>query len=355
MDTIPLIRASAFLPFVNFLNQIGAPTERLLKQTKVPIFALENPEALVPLYQTFDCAEKAARTQGIEDLGVVVGQKTQPASMGVFGKILSQSLTLYDLLNTIVLMVPTHNSGVRMWVTEETNQVWLHHQFTHSSSHENQQAQYFACMMYAKMIQLATGSNWHPTELHVQAGNLKSLVNLELFSDTKISFNQPNNAIGFPKSLLIRRLKRPEDWDLSQHQQDCASLKASAPDPNFTVSLRQLLQSLLRDGHPDVEIAAAIVGMSTRSLQRRLAGEGLSYSRLVDQVRFNLAADLLKDPSTHLIEIAFELGYTDAANFTRAFRRWTGTTPSQFRALSTGLTQTSEVLTKNQALTNVGS
>lgn len=334
MDAIPLIRASAILPFVNFLNQIGTPTERLLKQTKVPIFALENPQALIPLYQTFDFGVKAARTEGIDNLGLVVGQRTQPTDTGLFGKILSQSLTLYDLLNTIVLMISTHNSGLRMWVTEENNQVWLHHQFINPSNYENQQSQYFACVMYSKAIQLATGLDWHPTELHVQANKLKSLTNFELFSDTHVSFNQPNNAISFPKSLLIRRLKHPGECDLSQQQQDCALLKTSAPALNFTVSLRQLLQSLLRDGYPHVEMVAEIVGMSTRSLQRRLAGDGLSYSRLVDQVRFNLAADLLKEPSIHLLEIAFELGYTDAANFTRAFRRWTGKTPSQFRALS---------------------
>lgn len=334
MNAVPLIRASAILPFVNFLNQIGTPTERLLKQTKVPIFALENPQALLPLYQTFDFGEKAARFEGIDNLGLVVGQRTQPSDTGVFGKILSQSLTLYDLLNTIILMSSTHNSGLHMWVTEENNQVWLHHQFINPSNHENQQAQYFACMMYSKTIQLATGPDWHPTELHVQAGKLKSLANFKLFSKTQVCFDQPNNAIGFPKSLLIRRLKHSGECNLSQQQQDYKLLKASAPAPNFTVSLRQLLQSLLRDGHPDVKMVAEIVGMSTRSLQRRLAKEGLSYFRLVDQVRFNLAADLLKEPSTHVLEIAFELGYTDAANFTRAFRRWTGKTPSQFRALS---------------------
>lgn len=73
--------------------------------------------------------------------------------------------------------------------------------------------------------------------------------------------------------------------------------------------------------------------MSLRSFQRQLAKEQLSYSLLIDQIRFETAIRLLQDPSLKLIEIALELGYNDAANFTRAFKRWTGISPSQFRHL----------------------
>jgi len=70
-----------------------------------------------------------------------------------------------------------------------------------------------------------------------------------------------------------------------------------------------------------------------RTFQRRLEQEGLTYQRLVDQVRFQAAAELLGNRSVKMIEIALELGYSDAAHFTRAFRRWTGVEPSEFRRL----------------------
>ena len=78
--------------------------------------------------------------------------------------------------------------------------------------------------------------------------------------------------------------------------------------------------------------------MSVRTLQRRLAEFGVDYSALIDRVRFDRAQVLLADPRCNLIDVAFDLGYTDASSFTRAFRRWTGATPSDFRKLhnSTG-------------------
>lgn len=59
----------------------------------------------------------------------------------------------------------------------------------------------------------------------------------------------------------------------------------------------------------------------------------MNYSKLVEQVRFQTAVDLLREPDIKLIEIAAELGYTDAANFTHAFKRWTGISPREFRRL----------------------
>jgi AraC-like DNA-binding protein len=74
------------------------------------------------------------------------------------------------------------------------------------------------------------------------------------------------------------------------------------------------------------------VGMSVRTLQRRLADMGVSYSDLVDEVRLASALTLIDDRSIKLSEIARRLGYADAANFDRAFKRWTGLSPSQARA-----------------------
>ena len=71
--------------------------------------------------------------------------------------------------------------------------------------------------------------------------------------------------------------------------------------------------------------------MSTRSLQRHLAAAGLSFAGLVDDVRFQLACGLLRDPHSKVVEVSAELGYTDSANFTRAFRRWAGVSPRSFR------------------------
>jgi AraC-like DNA-binding protein len=110
---------------------------------------------------------------------------------------------------------------------------------------------------------------------------------------------------------------------------DC---KMAAPVLDFADSLEQILTTLLLSGYPTtVNLAAEISGVSVRTLQRQLSQHDLSYSRLMDKVRYRLAVSWLNNPDIQLIEIAYALGFADPANFTHAFRRWSGMTPSQFR------------------------
>lgn len=105
----------------------------------------------------------------------------------------------------------------------------------------------------------------------------------------------------------------------------------TSPDP--VNAIRAAIRELVPAGRSQIGSAAMIVGMSVRTLQRRLAETGLSYSDLVDDVRLASALTLIDDRSVKLSEVARKLGYADAANFDRAFRRWTGFSPSQVRAL----------------------
>ncbi len=332
MSVIPLVRATAILPLVKFLDQMGAPSERFLQQAKLPIAALDDPEALVPLHRGFIFAESAARREGIELFGILAAQQAHVDDFGLFAKVARQSLTLYDFLHTIsTLLTTAHNSGARVWITQKNDRVWFNHQYIYSANLDTQQAQYYACCIHLRIIQLVTGAGWYPTDVHFQADKLRGLEDLEVFSQVKVHFNQPNNAIGFARSLLSLPLKQPLQDHLSNLHHHYELLKSSAPKADFIGSLKQLVRSHLEDGGLSITSAAEAAGLSTRSFQRRLAENGLSYSRLVDQVRFDLAMTWLRDPEVHLTDIAFELGYSEPATFTRAFQRWTGTSPSDYR------------------------
>lgn len=85
------------------------------------------------------------------------------------------------------------------------------------------------------------------------------------------------------------------------------------------------------DGYPDLETVATRLSMSTRTLKRRLNERGFGFRQLLDEVRRKDATRLLEDTNLSVEEVAFRLGYTAHSNFIRAFRSWTGTTPSAFR------------------------
>ncbi len=338
MKTIPVARASvAVLPIVKFLDRIGSPTERLLKQVHLPVRALNNSEAFIPLSQAFAFLELAARTEGIENLGIMVAQQTQVPQVGTFGAIVCQSLTLHDLLHKILKFHNTFVPGEQIWLTEEGNSLWFHHQYLVPRSTHTYQGQGYTVLMYLSALRLATGAHWQPDELHLSGSHRqKGFLELNFLGNTPIHFHQPTNAIRFSKALLSQPLLHLTKPSLTENQEKMLNL--TAPAINFIDSLRQIILLLLPEGYPNIAVAAEVSGMSIRTFQRRLADNHLSYSQFVDQLRFNEAVRLLQDPTIKLIDIAFDLGFSDAASFTRAFKRWTGLSPREFRhSLKLGL------------------
>jgi AraC-like DNA-binding protein len=92
-------------------------------------------------------------------------------------------------------------------------------------------------------------------------------------------------------------------------------------------ALRALIGPYLSQGHPHLSLVADIVGMSERTLQRRLAQSGSTYSQIVQEAHFSIASDLLADSDLNIADIAFASGYDNAPHFSRAFTRLTGMTP----------------------------
>jgi len=91
------------------------------------------------------------------------------------------------------------------------------------------------------------------------------------------------------------------------------------------------VQKLLPHGKARRHSVARTLGLSERTLTRKLADEGATYERVVDQLRQSLALEYLKEPSVSLSQIAWLLGYEEATSFNHAFRRWTGRSPSETR------------------------
>lgn len=98
-----------------------------------------------------------------------------------------------------------------------------------------------------------------------------------------------------------------------------------------TDRVRQSVTRMLRDGVPEIERVARDLGTSVRSLQRMLSAERLTFRHLTDDVRRELAVRYVNERRLTLLEIAFTLGFSDSTTFHRAFRRWTGHAPGEFR------------------------
>lgn len=334
MKTIPLIRVCLLLPIVDYLNQTGAPTNRLLEQVSLSPATLDHPDGLMTLYQGAALAENAAALEDLETLGFIIGKQTPAHKLGTLGKILHNSLTLFDLLTTIEQTVSLVNSGQHVNLRWDGDSVWWQFHCDNPGQGSNLQNHRYDLGLYLNALRQVLGPTWRPTELHLEGPPCRALLTMDDFVGTTIHFLRPHNAIKIPRSALSLPYNPTANGDDPNTSPDYEAFRQTAPAPTFFDSLQQLVQSLLPYGCPHITLVATTAGLSVRSLQRNLAEAGLTYSKLVDQVRFKRAVALLQQPNIKLLEIAVELGYTDPANFARSFRRWTGVSPREYRLRS---------------------
>ena len=113
------------------------------------------------------------------------------------------------------------------------------------------------------------------------------------------------------------------------------ALRQLTEDAGFACRVRRVIETS-HPFPPKLARVAATLFVSERTLKRRLQEEDASFQQLVDQVRLERAQDLLRSTTMNLSQIADALGYADAANFTRAFKRWTGSSPSHYRISQPG-------------------
>ena len=107
--------------------------------------------------------------------------------------------------------------------------------------------------------------------------------------------------------------------------------KSPAPTRDVVGSILQAIETLSCTDYPDLRMTADFVGMSVRTLQRRLAAAGATHEVLVARSRFATAVAVLERTDAKILDLALDLGYSDHANFTRAFRRWAGCSPREYR------------------------
>lgn len=156
------------------------------------------------------------------------------------------------------------------------------------------------------------------------------------FDGLRPTFETHYTGLAYPASILQMPL-RSADPQVSEYLGRYAAmllehLRPEWRDGPLEERVRATIARLLLDGPVDQQGVARVLGMSVRSLQRALALNGTSFSAELDAVRRSRALALIAQRELSVAEIAFALGYSDPRTFARSFRRWTGMTPSGYRA-----------------------
>jgi AraC-like DNA-binding protein len=328
MRPIPLVRGWTVLPAVRFLRGVGSPVYRWLEASGIPARILDTPSRSLPVASVFAFVERAARAEGAETLGLDLGRRVSAESFGAWGRMLVGTPTIYERLALSAERMRLEDTSLELWLEVDGPKARLCFRYVDGLGPGVVHGEDFTLMVCLEIFRRALGDDWRPEELALVRPRGERFRRDEMFRDVRVCHGGSSNQLTFPVEVLQRPL--PLLPGPIGHEAE-TSVAEHAPSTDLCGSVRDTVTALLTRGHPSVEEVADIAGTSVRSLQRELARTGLTYSKVVDQSRFSLAKEYLEDPSASVTEIALQLGYGDGTAFSRAFRRWSGVTPSQHR------------------------
>jgi len=175
------------------------------------------------------------------------------------------------------------------------------------------------------------GPQWKPIEVRMAHRKPDDVGPYRRFFKAPLRFDAEGNAMVFSADWLVHPLPGADSHvrGLLQRQIDALEVRHGA---DFPEQVRSVLRTALLTGHSRADQVAAMFSMHSRTLSRRLDAFGVGLQELVDEGRFEIARQMLGDSAMDVRQIALLLGYADPSAFTRAFRRWSGTTPGRWRA-----------------------
>lgn len=327
MTILPLTCCQFLIPFADICDQIGAPTEALLTKFRLPASLQEKAQHYVPILQAIRFAEAAQRSQGIIDIGFQAARQLQFCHLSEkMRAIIRFSPTLSIALQQLCKWASLEDTTVSVWLERNDNHVRICSTVAGTARVPYlEHSQWLQNVYVMHIVRQFSGPHWFPATMAFEARYQPSLETRLFWQNTRFMSDQNSSWIDIPVSMLdLPNLA--SETPATSHDDE-----AGPAGHEIVSAVKLMLPSYLNDRIPTVAEIAEMAGISIRSFQRKLSNAGVSYSELLDGVRFENAAKLLRDTNAKIIDVAFSSGYSDPAHFTRAFRRFSGITPREFR------------------------
>ena len=205
--------------------------------------------------------------------------------------------------------------------------------FVGLSRYSAKQATEFGVALTIKALREIAGRNVHPTQVTFIHGRNSELRSFERFFRCPVEFGASRDQFAFSQETLALPLITEDRYLLETLLPICdvAAKERRTPVGTLRAKVETEVQKLLPHGKAGKQNVAKTLGLSERTLARRLADEDTTYERVVDQLRQSLAREYVRASGVSFSQMAWLLGYEGTSSFNRAFRRWTGRSPSEVR------------------------
>ncbi len=277
--------------------------------------------------------EYAAEAMDDSAFGLHLAEEANPREVGLLFYVTSAAYNIGEALTLFARYSRIVNEAARIKLVRAPEGVVAEIAFVGLSRHRVKQVTEFGIAATIKALRAIAGRNIHPTHSSFIHGRNSDLRAFERFFGCPVEFGASLDQLAFSHETLALPLVTEDRHLLETLQPICdeAAKKRGTAIGTLRALVENEVQRLLPHGKARRENVAKTLGLSERTLTRKLAGEGATYEQVVDQLRQSLALEYMKEQGASLSQMAWLLGYEGSTSFNHAFRRWTGRSPSEVR------------------------
>jgi len=324
------VRIGTIMDLPAVLRSLGANPVELLSEAGFDLTLFDNPDNRITYTARNHLFAHCVARTGCQHLGLLVGRQTGLDSLGMAGLLAKYSPDVGTGLRNLVRCLHLHVRGAVTSLETDGDTASLSYEIYQPGVEATTQIGDGALAIMYNILRTLCGPDWKPAEVRFAHRKPDNIAPFRQFFRSPLRFDTEQNAVVFAAEWLDFRL--PEiDLELRRLLQQQIDMLEVRYGDDLPGQVRSVLRTALLTGHARSDQVAALFSIHSRTLSRRLKDFGTSFQELLDEGRFEIARQLLEDTRLEVSQIAVTLDYADASAFTRAFRRWSGTTPAQWR------------------------
>jgi AraC-like DNA-binding protein len=332
LASIPMAGGGLSRLAVARLESAGVPVAPLLRRVGLTPELIADPEQRLSVQSQIRLLDEAAIALKDDCLGFTLARDHDPREIGLLYYVMASSQTLGDGLRRVARYSRITNESLVVGY-REGNRLVINLSYSGVPRHSDRHQIEFCMFGVLRICRLLTGQNIVPQHFSIAHHRSGSTSEMARFVGMKVEFGADTDELALKLDARDLPLIHSDPYlnDLLLNYCEAALADRRGDKSHLRTRVENAISSVLPHGRVLVEDVARSLGMSERTLARKLSDERLNFTEILQQLRRDLALRYLDDPKLHVSKIAWLLGFSQVSAFTHAYKRWTGKTPSEMR------------------------
>ncbi|RKZ99812.1 MAG: hypothetical protein DRQ47_10435 [Gammaproteobacteria bacterium] len=324
--TLHLLKAAQVQPFMGYFSSLGTPTEKLASKTRFQLAPVLEGKGVVAVLAAWKMIDAGADLEGCMSLGYECANQSPIVSTSGFGGLhFRPANSLKQLLERFIEDVKSDSTASLYTLVHSNNAYRFVRQSPFGDEYQSWQIEQYMITRIIQIVRLCVSSDWLPDKLDISSSSRKLAIPKE-WEAININWGAQDTGVWISEAVISQTIHEPESI------QQNSTLRLT--NDSTSLCFESFIKTQVINKQVGLENTAEEFGMSSSTLKILLSKFNTTYQELVENERYKLATRDLVETDKGLAIVAHDSGYGHATNFSRAFRRIAGITPSQYRLLA---------------------